>query len=409
MYPRKRLALGWGELLASAARCAAPLDEAACARAVEAQWSPGGDALCCLSVRSGFDLALQAARLPAGSEVLISAITIPHMLKLIALHGLVAVPVAPELDTLHVSAQALEAAITGRTRAIVVAHLFGSRMPLDAIAKLAHRHGLLLFEDAAQAFTGDAYRGHDGADVSMFSFGTIKTCTALGGGLLRVRDPELLERMRALQRAYPVQPTAAYARKVAQVSALHWVSVSPVRYGALARVARALGHDHDALVMRATRGFPGDELLVALRHRPCAALMSSLHRRLRRCAHAPVVARARAGAQLREALSGAVVMPGARAPDHTAWLFPIVAREPDALRATLASAGFDAARASSSLTCAEGTAGPCAAAMRDILYLPLDAAMPRHALEQMAALVRAHHPQPRADARVEPGADDADP
>ena len=57
-----------------------------------------------------------------------------------------------------------------RTRGIVVAHLFGSRMPLDAVFAFAREHGLVVFEDCAQVFAGRHYTGDARSDVSLFSF-----------------------------------------------------------------------------------------------------------------------------------------------------------------------------------------------------------------------------------------------
>lgn len=51
-------------------------------------------------------------------------------------------------------------------------------------------------QDCAQSFAGMAYTGHQDADVSMFSFGTIKTATSFGGAILRVRDSDLLTEMK---------------------------------------------------------------------------------------------------------------------------------------------------------------------------------------------------------------------
>jgi dTDP-4-amino-4,6-dideoxygalactose transaminase len=101
------------------------------------------------------------------------------MVAVIEHHGLVAVPIDLDPASCAVNLDALVAAITPRTRAVVVAHLFGSRMRMDAVVELAQRHSLFLLEDCAQAFAADAYRGHAGSDVTLFSFGTIKTATAI--------------------------------------------------------------------------------------------------------------------------------------------------------------------------------------------------------------------------------------
>src|SRR6185369_11602384 len=128
---------------------------------------------------------------PRGSEIIVSAITIPHVVDILLEHGLVLVPVDIDLSTLAIDADDVRTAITPRTKAILVAHIFGSRMPLDEVVAVAREHSLYIFEDCAQANDGSAWRGHAGATVSMFSFGSIKRQTALGGGLLRFKDAAL--------------------------------------------------------------------------------------------------------------------------------------------------------------------------------------------------------------------------
>lgn len=59
----------------------------------------------CLSVRTGFDQLLHALNLPAGSEILVSDISIQHMFSIIAAHGLIAVPLSLDKHTLQVSAE----------------------------------------------------------------------------------------------------------------------------------------------------------------------------------------------------------------------------------------------------------------------------------------------------------------
>src|SRR5215210_3717690 len=138
------------------------------------------EGLVCFSVRSGWDLWLGAQGLRAGDEVLVSAITHPDMVRIIREHDLRAVPVDIDPETLAPRPWMLEAALTPRTRVVLVAHIFGGRMDLGVVARFAKDRGLLLVEDCAQAFQGPEKMG-DAADVSMYSFGTLKTSTALGG------------------------------------------------------------------------------------------------------------------------------------------------------------------------------------------------------------------------------------
>jgi len=174
MLPRGTPDLSWKDLLAGLAYCVRLDSNEQAQKAVEACW-PDQATFACLSVRSGFDLVLQALALPAGSEIIVSAITIPHMFEIIERHGLVVVPIDLDEYDLSIDLQALERAVTPRTKAILIAHLFGSQMPLDEIVAFAKHHNLLLFEDCAQAYNGSKQCGHPDSDVRMLSFGPIKT------------------------------------------------------------------------------------------------------------------------------------------------------------------------------------------------------------------------------------------
>jgi dTDP-4-amino-4,6-dideoxygalactose transaminase len=92
----------------------------------------------------------------------------------------------------------LESAITPRTKAIVPVHLNGRGVDLDAVFAVAERHGLIVFEDAAQAFAsrdGSAYLGTRSA-AGCFSLGVTKMITTGQGGFVATNDAELGERMR---------------------------------------------------------------------------------------------------------------------------------------------------------------------------------------------------------------------
>src|SRR5262249_2906791 len=144
-------------------------------------------------------------------------------------------------------------------------------------------HGLLVIEDCAQAYTGAEYTGHPDADIALFSFGTIKTATALGGALLRVRDRAVLERMRGLQRQYPVQPRAAYTRRVVKCALLKALTARWI-YGAFVRGCRLAGTDHDAVAHHAVRGFAEARWREDIRQQPSTPLLALLACRQRRFA-----------------------------------------------------------------------------------------------------------------------------
>ena len=356
LYARHRLdirpshlAVGLGAMVAS--------DPDRAAAEVEDLWSWGGTALACYSVRSGFHLLLSALDLPRGSRVLFSAVTHPDMPRLAEHHGLVPVPIDLDPRTLAPRLDLVAAALHRGARVLVVAHLFGGHVDLEPLARLCRRHGVLLVEDCAQSYSGPPDRGDASADVSMFSFGILKTATALGGALLNVRDLTLLQAMRAMQRTWPLQKRSSHVKRLAQTAA--FVALTrPLPYTLVAALAPRLGVDFDSLVNSAARAFPASStagLVARLEQRPNAPLLRLLEHRLRTFDHVRFYARAAAGRRLAELLPDGLHV-GGGAFDHSHWLFPILVEGPvviDAVRA----AGFDAARKASSVIAFAAPAG----------------------------------------------------
>jgi len=378
VHVRKRLDIAWSDLVFGAVRSVSSGDAAALERRLEDFWSPGGDALACLSVRSGFELLLQALALPPGSEILLSAVTIRDMVRIIEEHGLVAVPVDLDMDSLSVRTGDIARRAGPRSKALLVAHLFGSRMPMEALIRTARSHGLLVIEDCAQAYDGTGYRGHPESDVSMFSFGPIKTATALGGALLRVRDPGLRARMKELHAGYPRQSRAAYLGRLLKYSGLKLLSLR-MPYTLFVSACRFLGKNHDSIIGGATRSFAGSELLRALRRRPAAALLALLERRLRRFDPRAIDERM-ALAQALFAQYPGLARPGVRAAIHTHWVVPVCSATPEALLRDLWRAGFDATRGATSLYVAPPAPAEAARVMAQVVYVPVNRGMGAKAL-----------------------------
>ena len=392
MIPRKRLDIGWRDVLYGIGSCLFT-DREAAEEKLRRAW-PGGDAgLACLSVRSGFDALLSVLDFPAGSEILVSAVTIRDMTRIIQAHGLVPVPIDLDVQKLAVRSESMEQAVTSRTRAILVAHLFGSRMPLEPVLHFAQEHGLLVVDDRAQAYAGPEDLGSPHADVTLFSFGTIKTATALGGGILCFRDPELLDAVRQHQSHWPVRSQGHFLSRLLKYSLLMLLSYRPF-YSLFTGLCRVLGIDHDRLIGERVRGFPGEDLLRQIRHRPSAALLSLLERRIRKFNHGTIIRRT-AAARLAIDQMPSIRRPGSQAPDHTHWVFPILYGEPGELQRSLWSRGFDATRGATSLCVVDPPADrpeldPVEAreAFQQLLYLPVYAGVPRRHIERLAAAVR---------------------
>ena len=149
----------------------------------------------CVGCGNGTDalfLAMKAAGIGAGDEVITAANTFIATAEGISWTG--ARPVFADCDpvTYNLDPERLEAAITGRTRAIVPVHLYGQPADLDAILEIAGRHDLLVFEDAAQAH-GAEYRGRRIGTLgkaACFSFYPGKNLGAYGDAGAVVTDDE---------------------------------------------------------------------------------------------------------------------------------------------------------------------------------------------------------------------------
>jgi perosamine synthetase len=398
LHPRHHIDIEPAALARALAHCAhAPRGAA---DALEAFVCPRAEVLATLSVRSGLDLLLTALALPTGSEVILSGWTIPDMARIVRAHGHVPVPIDCDDATLAPTPEALAAALTPATRVAIVAQLFGASLDLAPFARVCRAHGVVLVDDDAQGFTGPRrLAGSPDADVVFHSFGSIKTATALGGGLVRVRDPQLRARMRDAMRAWPTQPAGRYARKVASYLGLAALR-DPARYGFFARTLQARGASLDAVIMGATRGFPADTpeaLLRALRWRPCDALCETLRAALAGFDGARVARRRAAGEGLLAALGEEVTVLGRAMPERTHWLFAVLVDRPDALVTALRGAGLDGARGTSSIAALEAPAerpemrvARCEGWAERVVFLPAYPEVPDADRARMAEVVRAH-------------------
>ena len=391
MWPAKQLDIGWADLAAAAGFGLTrfrPADEAA---ALGSKWG-SESGLAGLSVRSGFDLLFSALELPAGSEVLMTAVTISDMVRVVEHHGLIPMPIDLELSTLAPRPEAIEAAITPRTRAIVVAHLFGARVPLKPILEVARRHGLLVIEDLAQGFAGAGDQGDPESDASMFSFGPIKTATALGGALLRVRDPAVRGKMQAIAETYPVQSSSAYMSRVLKYGLLKGATTW-TGYTAIVGLLRAAGCDHDRLAAKVVRGFPADRLFERLRQQPSAPLVALLARRLKNLDMNRLRRRGERGRDLAGRLAGRFEVPGHAAAEHSHWIFPLLAADPPRLIERLARAGFHATQGRSMCAVAapadrqELRPRSAERLLRNGVFLPVYPELPEAEYERLSAVL----------------------
>lgn len=158
-------------------------------------------ALATTSCTAALHLSTLALQLQPGDEVVVPAftwVTSAHSAEYV---GARAVFADVDLSTFNLDPAAIEAAITPRTRAIVVVHLFGKAAPMDEIMAIARRHNLAVIEDAACA-VGTTYQGRPiGAigDLGCFSFHPRKVITTGEGGMVTTNRKDLADRVKSLR------------------------------------------------------------------------------------------------------------------------------------------------------------------------------------------------------------------
>ncbi len=153
-------------------------------------------AVSCANGTVALEVVLRALGIGAGDEVIVPAITFISTASTVLLcQGW---PVFADIlpSTLNLSPAAVEAAVTSRTKAIVAVHFGGQPADMEALRKIAQRHGLALIEDAAHAH-GAAWCGipvGNFGQVATFSFQAFKLVTSGEGGIILTNSPDLAER-----------------------------------------------------------------------------------------------------------------------------------------------------------------------------------------------------------------------
>jgi dTDP-4-amino-4,6-dideoxygalactose transaminase len=151
---------------------------------------------------SALHLALLAAGIGPGDEVITTPFTFVATAAAICYTG--AIPVFVDIDPVSytIDVRQIEAAITARTKAILPVHLYGQPADMDAILEIAHRYGLIVIEDAAQAHRAE-YKGRrvgSIGDLGCFSFYPGKNLGAYGeGGMVVTNNHEYATKLRCLR------------------------------------------------------------------------------------------------------------------------------------------------------------------------------------------------------------------
>ncbi|HEY9649877.1 MAG TPA: aminotransferase class V-fold PLP-dependent enzyme [Coleofasciculaceae cyanobacterium] len=398
IYPRLQLDITFSDLIASLGSFLYISDRERNIKEIQSFWQGDKDVLVTLSVRTSLDLLLQSLKLPPGSEVLMSAVNIRDMIEIVKRHGLVPIPVDISLDTLAPSLELLDKLISEKSRVFIIAHLFGSIIDLEPYTQLCKKNNILLIEDCAQAFAGSHYYGHPDADVSLFSFGSIKSCTALGGAIALIGNKNLAHKMRSIEQQYPLRSESWFFKRILKYLVLKLFSI-PWIYYYLLNFLSLLYPNPDAVINSLTRGFSQGDILSKIRYRPPNRMISLLNRRLKTCNNQWFERRGANARQFLSMLLPEIYCPGHKADYNSFWVFPILVLHPELLIARLRENGFDSTRGNTSLTCVDSSQSPASHPMNEkyliehVIYLPVTASLSETERLSLSKLVNEFYKQ----------------
>jgi len=161
-------------------------------------------ALLCGSGSLALELALRACDIKEGDEVVLPTFCCTAVVPPILAAG--ATPVLADCgDELNLTAASVEAALTRKTKAVIVPHLFGNPAEIDSIVALVRGRNIRVVDDAAQALgaTIDGQPVGGFGDAGILSFGAEKVCFGLGGGALVSRREEFIQTISQLSLSAP--------------------------------------------------------------------------------------------------------------------------------------------------------------------------------------------------------------
>ncbi|MCD4670823.1 MAG: DegT/DnrJ/EryC1/StrS family aminotransferase [Actinomycetia bacterium] len=146
-------------------------------------------------------LALVSLGVKAGDEVIIPDFTFVATASAVNYIGAKVVTVDIDEDTLCIDPQAIEKAITSKTKAIIPVHLYGHPANMEEINKIANKYNLFVVEDAAEAHGSevDCKRVGGLSDAGVFSFYGNKIITSGEGGMITTNNEKLYQKMRYLR------------------------------------------------------------------------------------------------------------------------------------------------------------------------------------------------------------------
>jgi perosamine synthetase len=174
--------------------------------------------------RTALELILATLKPDLGDEVIVQSFTCVAAINPLLWTGFKPIFVDIDADNLSLSLKSLKAAITPRTKAIIVQHSFGIPGPTKAVIKVAHHKKIIVIEDCAHALGAPPIGPKTGThgDAAILSFGIEKTLSTKFGGALLINNPKLAP---AVESGYAALPNLSRRESFA------WLLYPVIRVG----------------------------------------------------------------------------------------------------------------------------------------------------------------------------------
>ena len=181
------------------------------------------------SGRMAFYLIMKAMGIEPGDEVILPAFTFPAIPNMCHIAGVKSVFVDVNIHTLNIDPSLVEDAISSRTKAVVVNHMFGEPADVGAISDICKKHNIDIIEDCAHAL-GSEYMGRKTGTfgkASLFSFSMTKNINTLGGGFIATDEDVIIERVKTELSRYKPPNRLELLRRAIKFEYLRMITSKP--------------------------------------------------------------------------------------------------------------------------------------------------------------------------------------
>ena len=337
-----------------------------------------------LSVRTTWDLFLSSLSFEKKSEIILTSITIPNMIDIIKAHGLVPISISNDEATLSISVKEIEKKISSRTKVILIAHLFGAMTSLEEVRKLKEKYPhILVVEDCAQGFRSPSeWCEHQWIDLSLISFGTIKTMSCFRGALSFIKDEAVFDKMDTLNRTYRHYTKLELASMLLKGLFLK-IASEKIPYTIIFFCCRVLYVNADRLLSRSIKGFPGDRFLDLIRRQLPSPIRSLILKKLMG-SRSNIDAKRKNGDFLKSQLHYPERVIGYKNKSHHFWVFPLKTKHGDRLIKKMRKIGVDATKNASHMIKLDSEK---VVPLQNIVYIPVHDGVTNATLTHIAAII----------------------